>query len=256
MWSPPHSSTATTCPSSPVTMRSDAIVDDVHPGSSQVLDLAVAGVDPLVEHQREPGAQLAEQTSPVEPRRMGDDLDDAPVADLEPVAERAVDDVATPVAGKALDVGEFVDQTGCGEHPAGEHRVAADELDAEAIVLGSRHLHHAAVDHLDAIAADLVATDRGQLRGRQTFEAEVAVHVRGRSVARLAGVDDDHRAALATELERSGEPGGRPADDGDVAVALDGAEVVAGHRVEGTLNPRSGKRSCDIRKTGADGDRR
>jgi hypothetical protein len=32
--------------------------------------------------------------------------------------------------------------------------------------------------------------------------AEVAVHVCGGSVSRLAGVDDDHRAALAPELER------------------------------------------------------
>jgi hypothetical protein len=57
--------------------------------------------------------------------------------------------------------------------------------------------------------------------------------VRGRSVARLAGVNDDHRAALATELERGGESGGRPADDGDVAVALGPAVGVVRHGAEG-----------------------
>ena len=51
---------------------------------------------------------------------------------------------------------------------------------------------------------------------------EVAVHVGGGGIARLAGVDDDDRPALAPELERGGEPGGRSADDGDVAVPLDG----------------------------------
>ena len=84
---------------------------------------------------------------------------------------------------------------------------------------------HAAGEDLAAVAADLLATDRGQLRRRQPLVAEVAVHVGGGGVAGLAGVDDDHRPALAPELERGGEPGGRPADDGDVAVPLDGACV-------------------------------
>ena len=48
------------------------------------------------------------------------------------------------------------------------------------------------------------------------------MHVCGGAVARLAGVDDDHGPALAPELECGGEPGGRSADDGDVAVPLDG----------------------------------
>ena len=84
--------------------------------------------------------QLAEQPGGVEPHRVGDDLDDAPVADLEAVAERAVDDVAAPVLGEAVDVGELVDQTGRGEHPAGDDGVAADELDAEAVVVGAGHV--------------------------------------------------------------------------------------------------------------------
>ena len=88
---------------------------------------------------------------------------------------------------------------------------------------------HAAVDDLAAVAADLLTTDRRSAPTAEALVAEVAVHVRGGGVARLAGVDDDHRAALATELERGGEPGGRSADDGDVAVALDGAVGVVAH---------------------------
>jgi hypothetical protein len=34
--------------------------------------------------------------------------------------------------------------------------------------------------------------------------AEIAVHVRGGSVARLSGIDDDYRATLAAELEGTG----------------------------------------------------
>ena len=71
---------------------------------------------------------------------MGDDLDDAPVADLEAVAERAVDDVAAPVLGEAVDVGELVDQTGGGQNPPGDDGVTADELDAEVAVVGAGHV--------------------------------------------------------------------------------------------------------------------
>ena len=219
-------------------MRRTRPVDDVHPGGPQGLELGVVGVDAVVEHQREPGAQLAEQAGRVETHRVGDDLDDAPVADLEAVAERAVDDVAAPVLGQAVDVGELVDQTGGGEHPAGDHGVATDELDAEAAVVGAGHVDDAAGEDLAAVAADLLATDRGQLRRRQSLVTEVAVHVGGGGVARLAGVDDDHRAALAPELERGGESGGRPADDGDVAVALDGAvRAVFAHGSDDTVDP-------------------
>jgi mannose-6-phosphate isomerase-like protein (cupin superfamily) len=59
--------------------------------------------------------------------------------------------------------------------------------------------------------------------------AQVAVHVRGGGVAGLAGVDDDHGAPLAPELERCGQAGGGPADDRDVAVPLDGVHGVVGH---------------------------
>ena len=79
---------------------------------------------------------------------------------------------------------------------------------------------------------------------------QVAVHVRGRRVARLPGVDDDHGPALPSELERAGEPSGRSADDGDVAVTLDGARGVLTHGSDDTVHPETSTNSCDIRKNG------
>ena len=113
-----------------------------------------------MEHDGELGAQLAEQPGGVQAHRVGDDLDDAPVADLEAVAERAVDDVAAPVLGEAVDVGELVDQAGGGEHPTGDDRVTADELDPEAVVVGAGDATRPTGEDLAAVAADLLATDR------------------------------------------------------------------------------------------------
>ncbi len=117
--------------------------------------------DGVVEHDRELGGQLAEQRDGVEAHRVGDDLDDAPVADLVAVAERAVDDVRAPVLGEALDGGELVDQPGGGEHPPGDDRVAADEFDPEAVVVEpGRRAARDPVEDLAAVAADLVPADR------------------------------------------------------------------------------------------------
>ena len=58
-------------------------------------------------------------------------------------------------------------------------------------------------------------------RWGQPVVAEIAVHVRGGGVARIAGIDDDHRAALPAELQGCGQAGGRAADDGDIAVTFD-----------------------------------
>ncbi len=70
----------------------------------------------------------------------------------------------------------------------------------------------------------------------------------GGGVARLAGVDDDHRPTLASELERRCESGGRTADDGDVAVPFDGARGVVTHGLDDKVSPDTRKRTCEIRK--------
>ena len=75
------------------------------------------------------------------------------------------------------------------------------------------------------------------------------MHVGGGGVSRLAGVDDDHRPALAPELERGGESGGRSSDDGNVAVPLDGEGGVVAHDVDDRVHPERRTSPCDIRKT-------
>ena len=191
----------------------------------------------IVEHDGELGGQLAEQPGGVQTQRVGDDLDDAPVADLEAVTERAVDDVAAPVLGEPVDVGELVDQAGGGEHPTGDDGVTADELDAEVVVVGAGHVDSPGRrgPHRRSCGPPRDRW-RSSSDGRSPFVTEVAVHVCGGGVARLAGVDDDHRAALAPELQGGGEPGGRSADDGDVAVPLDGADGVVTHGVDDTVS--------------------
>jgi hypothetical protein len=109
----------------------------------------------------------------------------------------------------AVDVREVVHQTSRSEHSPGNDGVTADELDAEAVVVvDASHSNDASGEDLAAVAADLFTSDGGQLRWRKPVATEVTVHVCGAGVARLAGVDDDHRATLASELERRGKPGG------------------------------------------------
>jgi hypothetical protein len=60
--------------------------------------------------------------------------------------------------------------------------------------------------------------------------------VGGRSIARLAGVDDDHRSALAAQLERGPQTGGPSTDDGNIAVTFDAAlEMSIGHGTDARL---------------------
>ncbi len=102
--------------------------------------------------------------------------------------------------GESVDVRKFVDETGGDEDSAGEHRVTAGECEAEAVVAASRDIDDASVEHFGAVAADLLACDRVEVRWRDAVVTQVAVHVGSRSVAWLAGVDDDHRSSLPAEL--------------------------------------------------------
>ena len=191
--------------------RDDAVhvsQQDRRPAGAQRVKPGAVHLSGLVEHHSELRGQVAEQLGDVQPRWMGDNLDDALVADLVAVAERAVDDVAPPVLREALDVRELVHQARGGKDPAGNDGVAAGELDAEVARFAAAHAGDEAVEDLAAVAADLFAANGGQLRRGKPFPAEVAVHVRSRAVAGLPGIDDDHGPALPSELERRSEPGG------------------------------------------------
>ena len=134
---PSVNSTAATRPSPPLTMLRTRLCDDVHPGVAQGIEFGSVRVHAVVQHHCQPGAQLAEQPGGVEPHRVGDDLHDALVADLETVAERTVDDITAPVLRQAVDLRQLVDQPGRGKHPPSDDRMATDEFGAEPAVIGA-----------------------------------------------------------------------------------------------------------------------
>ena len=201
----------------------DALHDDRHTGRTQRVEVGVVGIDAVVQHQRVPVGELAEEDGGVEVHPVRDHVDDTTISHLETVTERAVDHVATPVLGHAGDVGQHVDQARGREHTSSDDGMPAGELDTEPVVVGTADVDGTPGDDLTAVAAHLLAGERQEVRRRQALVSEVAVHVGGGSVAWFAGVDDDDAPALTSELERGGEAGRRSADDGDVAVALDGA---------------------------------
>ena len=143
-----------------------------------------------------------------------------------------------PVLGEAGHVGQLVGQAGRGDDPSGVDDVPAGELEAEAVVL-ARDVEDPSGEDLGPVGAYLLARDPQEVRRRPPLVPEVAVHVGGRRIARLAGVDDEHRASLPGQLQGRCEAGGGPADDGDVDVPLDdgvavvGAVVVGGGVVDG-----------------------
>ena len=153
-------------------------------------------------------ALSSEQHRDVLSRSAGEDLDDAQVAHLVSVAERAMDDVAAPMLREALDVGEFVSQARGSQGAVRDDRVTPRQLGTQPIVVGAGHANNAFGQDLHAVAANLRASHAEQRGRRHALIPEVAVHVRGRRVARLAGVDDDHRTTLAPQLEGCGQPGG------------------------------------------------
>jgi hypothetical protein len=139
---------------------------------------------------------------------MGDDLDDTPVADLVPVAEQAVDGVPAPVLREPSYVRELVHQPGGSKGPAGDDGVPAGQVDAEVAVVSADHRVGMTSEDLAAVTADLLAPGRRELRRRGPLSGGIAVHMRGRAVARLAVVHDDNGPALTAELKGGGQAGG------------------------------------------------
>jgi hypothetical protein len=109
--------------------------------------------------------------------------------------------------------------------------VTTVELDAESerILLDVCHVDDATREDLHPVATHLGATDGREFQRWHPLMAEIAVHVRGGSVARLPGVDDDYRATLAAQLEGTGQSSGRSPDDGDIAVSLNDMEFMFSH---------------------------
>ena len=57
---------------------------------------------------------MSKQGDGMQSHRLCDDHDQAPVADLVTMAERAMDDVTAPVLSRALDLRQHIDDPGGG----------------------------------------------------------------------------------------------------------------------------------------------
>ena len=71
-------------------------------------------------------------------------------------------------------------------------------------------------DDLDAVAADFFSRQGEEVGRWHPVPGEEPLHVRGRSIPRRSGVDDDDAAPGAAENEGGAEPGRTAADNGDV----------------------------------------
>ena len=137
---------------------------------------------------------------------------DRPVAHLPAVAVRAVQDVAAPTARAARDVGQLVGQPRGDQQPAGAHRPPSARSTRKPSSRRSAR-HDLAGDDLAAVAGHLLATDGQQLARRGALAPEVVVHVPGRGVAGLPGVDDQHRPPRPGQGQRPAQPGRAASDD-------------------------------------------
>jgi len=180
--------------------------------------------------------------------RVGENLHDALVAGFVTVAERAVDDSVSPVLREAVDVGQLIYGAGRGQDASGNDRVPPDELDAQAACAVAGNAVGSSRDDFTAIAADLLLPCAQQLRGRYPLMAQVAVYVRGGGVARFAGIDDDDRPSLPSQLQRGAQASGGTTDDGHVAMAFEGKNSVITHTKMLPASCVINIYSCSIRK--------
>ena len=127
------------------------------------------------------------------------------------MAVRAVHDLPAPALAQPGDLGQLVDEPGGHEQPPPVvHGAVVQGHDEVAGVAGRRT--DPTVDHLDAVAAHLVPTDCEQLERVHAVAAEEAVHTVGGCVARVAGVDHEHRAAGAAQVQGPAQSGRATAD--------------------------------------------
>jgi hypothetical protein len=134
------------------------------------------------------------------------------VANLPAVAVRAVEEVAAPALPRACELRKLVDGARREQNPAGREAASARECERETPL----DADDAVLDELDPVAAHLRPPRREQIGRRHAVATEEAVHVRGRCVARGAGVDDGDASARPAEHERRAEAGRTAADHHDV----------------------------------------
>jgi hypothetical protein len=118
-----------------------------------------------VPEERDVVAQLAEEQRLVHGHGTGGQDADRLVADLPPVAVRAVQDVAAPALGHARQVGQLVDQPGGHQQPAGRHLTPVVQGDAEAAVVLPSGCRDDPGHDLSPVAGQLVPADGQEFEG-------------------------------------------------------------------------------------------
>jgi hypothetical protein len=129
-----------------------------------------------------------------------------------------VQDVAGPPLAEPGDVGQLVAQTGRDQQPPRRDPCPALEQGPEPAAIGHQ-FGDGALDDVAAVSRHLAAADGQQFRGWEAVTGEVAVHVGGRGVAWLAGVDHEDLAAGPGEYQGRGQARGTSSDDHDVDLA-------------------------------------
>src|SRR4051794_36795489 len=104
------------------------------------------------------------------------------------MAVRAVQEISAPPLAHARDVRQLVADASGDENAAGTQVSAAGEMDNESWV----NAHDAVVDDRDPVTGHLSAAGRQELLRGHAVSGEIPVHMRGRGVSWMAGVDDSH----------------------------------------------------------------
>jgi hypothetical protein len=118
-------------------------------------------------------------------------------ADLVPVAVRAVQHVARPTLTQTGNVGYLVAEPGGDNHPSGCDPMTALEQRPEPGAAVGNQLGDSAFEDVPAVAGDLFTAADQQVTGWKAVTEEVPVHVGGRCVTGLAGVDHEDSASGA-----------------------------------------------------------
>ncbi len=150
--------------------RRDRLAHDLDPAGAETCQSGVVDERLIGDERDHVIAQCAEHEGVVGTVRGRHEHADAPIANLPPVAERAVHDPAPPLLREPRDLRQDVDGAGGDDQPACRHDHARVERDREADgvgpvpVRGGRR-HDPPGRHLDVVCGDLLATDATELRG-------------------------------------------------------------------------------------------
>jgi hypothetical protein len=182
---------------------------------------------PVVQQEEHIRAQLPPQVCLMPGQRPGGQHADTSVPDLPPVAVRAVHHVAPPPVRQARHVRQLVNQPGRHQQPPRPHIAPAVQGHQESVAILRRRLDGSAGD-LAAVPGHFRSPGRHQLGRWRAIPGQVVVHLTGQGVARLSGVEDQHRAPGPRERQGATEPRRPTADHYYVVLLFSHAPYGAG----------------------------